>query len=625
MPRCERTLFRETTPFSSLSRGGAIPGVSCFPVVLQLRSVLPYVRRYRLGIAAGIGFIVVSNAFAILVPDLIRAGIDSLGRAGTSRTTLLRYAVLIVSATVVAGVGRYGMRQLLNAISRRVEADLRDAFFAHLVRLDAAFFGGTRTGDLMSRATNDLQAVRQAIGPGVMYLVNTVISTVAALYFMLRYSVQLTIVALLPVALLPFVMKYFGRVIHQKAERIQEHLGVLSSMVQENLSGVRIVRAYRQEQAQEAEFEQLNREYMERNMSLARTSAVFQPTLSILTGFGLLAVLWFGGQQAIVGEITIGEFVAFNFYLAMLTWPMIALGWVINLFQRGAASMARINRIMNTPPAVADPPSQPRQLQQVRGNIEFRDVWFRYPGTERWVLRDVSFRIPAGQLAAFVGRTGAGKSTIIALLTRRYDATKGTITLDGVDVRELPLTQLRRAMGVVPQDAFVFSDSIENNLALGIEDGVDRRALVEWASEIAQLRDTIAQLPHGFATPVGERGVTLSGGQRQRATLARALAIQPPVLLLDDALSAVDTHTEKEILARLQSVMRSRTSVVVSHRVSAVMNADTILVLDDGRIVETGPHADLIARGGVYATLLRRQLLEEGLEGEALAVDQTRV
>ena len=598
--------------------------MSCLQVVSELRSVLPFVRPYRAGIAAGIAFILVANAFGILVPDLIRQGIDALGQPETTRNVLFRFALLILGATLLSGAARFGMRQLLNAVSRRIETDLRDAFVAHLIRLDAGFFGSTRTGDLMSRATNDLQAVRQAVGPGLMYLVNTLVSTVAALFFMLRYSAQLTAIALVPIALLPFVMKYFGRVIHQKAERIQEHLGTLSSMVQENLSGVRIVRAYRQEHAQEAEFDALNREYMDRNMALARTSAIFQPSLSILTGLGLLAVLWFGGQQAIAGEISNGEFVAFNFYLAMLTWPMIALGWVINLFQRGAASMGRINRIMATAPAIAEP-AAPRAVTPVRGDIEFRDVWFRYPGTERWVLRDVSFRIQAGDTAALVGRTGAGKSTIIALLTRRYDVTKGSVSIDGVPVQHIPLAQLRAAIGVVPQDAFVFSDSIENNLALALPEGADRQTRLAWASDIAQLSDTIAAFPHGFATRVGERGVTLSGGQRQRATLARALVGQPAILVLDDALSAVDTHTEKQILARLQDVMRSRTSVVVSHRVSAVMNAQEILVLEDGRIVESGTHAALVARGGIYATLLRRQLLEEGLEGEPLAADNSAV
>jgi ATP-binding cassette, subfamily B, multidrug efflux pump len=599
--------------------------VSCFRVVSELRTVLPYVRRYTGRTAVGLAFIVAANGFGILVPDLIRQAIDAIETPGVTGAALLRFAVLIVAAALLAGFCRFWMRQLLNAISRRVEADLRDVFFNHLIRLDATFFGATRTGDLMSRATNDLQAVRQAIGPGVMYLVNTIIGTAAALFFMLRYSPRLTLVALVPLALLPVAMKYFGRVIHQKAERIQEHFGALSSMVQENLSGIRIVRAYGQEATQEAEFRELNREYMRRNMSLARTSAVFHPLLSILTGLGLLAVLWFGGLQVIAGEITRGEFVAFIFYLAMLTWPMIALGWVINLFQRGAASMGRINRILGTTPAVAEP-AEPRPLDEPAGAVEFRNVWFRYPGTERWVLRDVSFSIPAGDTAALVGPTGAGKSTVIALLTRRYDPTRGAVLVDGVPVAQLPLDQLRRAIGIVPQDAFVFSDTIENNIGLGIvHAGTGMRDVVEWAARVARLDETVRAFPGGYGTRLGERGVNLSGGQRQRVTLARALARDPAILVLDDALSAVDTQTEKEILAALRDVLLRRTSLIVSHRVSAVMGADQILVLDDGRIVEHGTHAELIGSGGVYASLLRRQLLEEGLEGAELAAGRDLV
>jgi len=595
-----------------------ITALSPTGVVSQLRSVLPYVRPYRRGALAGLGFILLSNAFGILVPDLIRRAIDTLESTTPTRDVILRYAALIVGAALLSGIARYGMRQLLNAISRHIETDMRAAFFEHLIRLDASFFGSTRTGDLMSRATNDLQAVRQAVGPGVMYLVNTIVGTAFALWFMFRYSVTLTLVALVPLALLPLVMKYFGRVIHTKAERIQEHLGILSSMVQENLSGVRIVRAYGQETQQEREFDALNREYLERNMALAHTSAVFHPTLTILTGVGLLAVLWFGGRQAMAGTITPGEFVAFIFYLAMLTWPMIALGWVINLFQRGAASMGRIDAIMRTAPAIADPPTS-HAPAQVRGDIEFRSVSFRYPDTERCVLRDVSLRIRAGETAAVVGPTGSGKSTLIALLTRRYDATSGDVLIDGVSIRDYPLAQLRAAIGVVPQDAFVFSDTIANNIGIGIPHDRDRDARIRRALDVAQLSETIDSFPNGVETRLGERGVNLSGGQRQRATLARAVARDPAILVMDDALSAVDTQTEKKILAGLKDELRRRTAIVVSHRVSAVIDADRIFVLDEGALVEEGTHADLIARDGVYARLLHRQLLEENLEAEPLA------
>jgi ATP-binding cassette, subfamily B, multidrug efflux pump len=617
----QRLDFPRHGAVSATLNGHRARSVSSFAVVSELRTVLPFVRPYSAGILAGLVLIVASNGFGILVPWLIGQAIDSLYVEATSRADLLRFAGLIIGAALLSGAARFGMRQLLNAISRRIEADLRDAFFGHLIRLDATFFGATRTGDLMSRGTNDLQAVRQAVGPGIMYLTNTIVGTAAALLFMVSYSTSLTLIALVPLAILPFVMKYFGRVIHQKAERIQDHLGVLSSMVQENLTGVRIVRAYNQEEAQAAEFDALNREYLERNMALARTSAIFHPSLSILTGLGLLAVLWFGGQQAMAGVISSGDFVAFIFYLAMLTWPMIALGWVINLFQRGAASMGRINRIMTTAPTVTDP-EQPEPIAAITGAVEFRDVSFRYPGTERWVLRNVSFRIGAGRTVALVGPTGAGKSTVIALLTRRYGATEGTVLIDDVPIERIQLDQLRAAIGGVPQDAFVFSDTIENNIALSVPDGAGREERVRWASDVAQLTDTIGELPLGFGTRLGERGVNLSGGQRQRATLARALARDPVILVLDDALSAVDTHTEKRILAGLRDVMRDRTSVIVSHRVSAVMGADWILVLDDGVITERGTHAELLTADGVYARLLQRQLLEEGLEAEPLAADQ---
>jgi ATP-binding cassette subfamily B protein len=547
------------------------------------------------------------------MPWLLGRAIDALGRPAASPRDILVYAGLIIGTTLVSGTARFGMRQLLNGISRRIENELRDDFFRHLLRLDAAFYGGTRTGDLMSRATNDTQAVRMAVGPGIMYLANTVVTTAFALAVMFSYSVRLTLVSLVPLVLLPPVFLLFGRAIHRRFERIQEHFGVLSTMVQENLSGARIVRAYNQETAQEHEFEALNVEYFERNMGLARLSAVFSPLLALIAGAGALLVLWVGGLEVMRGAMTIGDFVAFFFYLGLLSWPMMALGWVVNMFQRGAASMGRIARILDTPPTVL-PPAEAVDPGTLQGAIEFRDVAFRYPGTSRDVLAGVSFRVEAGQTVALVGPTGSGKSTIIALLTRRYDATGGSILLDGVPIDGIPIPRLRASMGVVPQDAFVFSDSIANNIALGLEDGAEADGRVEEAARIARLHESILEFPNGYATRLGERGVNLSGGQRQRATLARALVRNPAILILDDALSAVDTQTESAILAGLHDVLRTRTSLIVSHRVSAVMNADQIFVLDEGRIIERGTHAELIAAGGLYTSLLQRQLLAEDLE-----------
>jgi ATP-binding cassette, subfamily B, multidrug efflux pump len=582
----------------------------------QLRAAVPYARPYRTGIALGLLLVVVSNGFGILMPFLVGAAIDDLGRPGITAAAIQRYAGLIVLTAILAGAARYGMRELLNGISRRIETDLRDDYFARLLRLDAAFYARHRTGDLMSRATNDIQAVRMAIGPGVMYLVNTLVVTAFALAFMARVSPRLTALALIPMVAMPPAVLLFGRLIHRRFEGIQDHLGRLTTLVQENLSGMRIVRAYRQEAAQEREFDELNRTYLDRNMGLAHITGIFHPLLTLMAGAGMVIVLWVGGRQVITGLITIGDFVAFGFYLAMLVWPMIALGWVINLFQRGSASMGRVAEVLRAVPRVSDP-DRPAPPGTIRGELEFRDVSFRYPDTDRDVLRRISFRIPAGATAALVGPTGAGKSTVVALLARLYDPSGGEILLDGVPLPRLPLDSLRAALGIVPQEAFVFSESIRDNVAFALPDGAEPGAAdsVDRAVTASRLDEAIALFPAGLDTRLGERGINLSGGQRQRATLARALMRDPRVLVLDDALSAVDTHTEAEILARLRAVFRERTTLIVSHRVTAVMDAELILVLDGGEIVERGTHPQLLERGGVYAALLRRQLLEDDLAG----------
>jgi len=588
----------------------------------ELRTVLPYFRPYLRGFVAGMVCVFFANVFQIAGPYLMKLAIDGIQDPDATARRVIVLALLIVAAALLGGAFRFGMRELLNGISRRMETDLRNDYFRHLLRLDAAFYGSTRTGDLMSRATNDTMAVRQAVGPAVMYTVNTLVSFAFALALMLWISPRLTLYSMVPMLVLPPIVLGFGQVIHRRFEEIQEQFSSLSTFVQENLTGVRIVRAYTQEAEQARQFDAHNEEYRARNMGLAFKAGAFHPVLMLISGIAMVLVTWLGGLEVIAGRITIGDFVAFGFYLVLLIWPMIALGWVVNLYQRGAASMRRLNEIFDAGPVVRVP-ERPASLEGARGEIRFSDVSFVYPGTARKVLDGVDFTARAGETVALVGPTGSGKSTIIALLARLYDPTEGEILLDGTPLTAFDPADLRARIGMVPQDPFLFSDSIAANIGLGLDVGPSEdgtREVVRRAARIAQLHEQIEEFPRGYDTLLGERGINLSGGQKQRATLARALARDPLVLVLDDALSAVDTHTESQILVDLRSVVGGRTSFIISHRVSAVMHADQILVLDEGRIVERGRHAHLLAAGGTYARLLRRQMLEETLESEAAAV-----
>ncbi|MGA3025102.1 MAG: ABC transporter ATP-binding protein [Bryobacteraceae bacterium] len=573
------------------------------------RRAFPYLWRYRRALFLGMASLIMKDVMGAALPLAIGAGVDSLVR-GFQLASVTRLAALMVGLSLAKGIFMYWMRVILVGMSRDVEYDLRNDLFAHMIRLSSDFFARYRVGDIMARATNDLNAVRMALGPGVMYWAETVFTLIFAVAIMVKVDWVLAVTVLIPAPVVSLVVVYFGRRIHDRFEKIQALFSDISSRVQENLSGVRVVRAYVQEKAELEKFESLNLLYVDQNIRLARLSALFNPLLQALVGVMFLIVLWAGGYRMLNHHITLGQFVMFNTFMGLLVWPMIAMGWVVNLMQRGKASWGRIMELMDERPAIAAPPHPARLPERLRGEVRFDGVEVRYStGT---ALQRVDLEIPAGATVAVVGHTGSGKSTLVSLIPRLLDTTAGSVLVDGLDVRALDPEELRRQIGFVPQETFLFSATLARNIAWGVP-GADR-ASIERAATLAGLAADIAGFPDGLETMVGERGLTLSGGQKQRTAITRALLRDPRILILDDALSSVDTVTEERILEGLTQIMHGRTTILISHRVSTVRHADRIFVLEHGELVEQGTHAELIGNGGYYADLYQKQLLEEELE-----------
>jgi ATP-binding cassette, subfamily B, multidrug efflux pump len=573
-----------------------------------LSRLYPYLRRHPGRLAVGFLAVILSNAFQMMGPWVMGRAVDSLYETVT-QGRLLYYAGILVGLTLVEGICRFGARWWFIGASRDMEYALRSDVFAHLESLPMSFYHRNKTGELMSRATNDLSNVRMLLGPGIMYSLNTIVTAAVAVGFMLSIDWRLTVVSLLPMPIVSIAVRKVGQRINTLTEQSQERLADLSARVQESMAGVRVVKAFSQEGQEIDDFRHLNEALVVKNNELNRVTSVFFPMMQFVIGLAIVLILWFGGREVIQGSISRGQLVQFIFYLGTLAWPMIALGWVVNLLERGRASMQRLNYILDTESDIRDSAGVVARVD-IRGEIEFRNLNFAYNGAP--VLENISLKIPEGRTIAIVGATGSGKSSLVQLIPRLYNAPPNSLFIDGVPIENIPLEPLRRAIGFIPQDTFLFGETIRENIAFGVEDASDSQ--VERAAKISNILFDIEQFPAGFKTIVGERGITLSGGQKQRTAISRAVIRDPKILILDDALSSVDTYTEEQILRELKGVMKGRTSILISHRVSTVREADEIVVMDRGEIVERGTHESLLANNGYYAELHQRQMLEEEIE-----------